>query len=139
VVRCARGGERRVLLHDRLQRDQEEDQAGGDLQHQHGNGEVVEHALAEARRDADGAGREQEGARGETEAKDVVAILGGGNEGAKQLDRAQHEEEQGKDHAPGDGTFGSEHAGGLRGRRDRQERCGDSGRELLHGGRHNEM
>ena len=64
----------------------------------------------------------------------MVAILGGGSEGAKQLDRAQHEEEQGKDHAPGDGAFGSEHAGGLRGRGDRQEGGGGNGRELLHGG-----
>jgi hypothetical protein len=86
---------------------------------------------AEARREGDGADREQEGARGEAE--DMVAALGGGSEGAKQLDRSQHQEEQGKDHSPGDGTFGGEYSSGLRGGRDRQEAGDDNGREALHG------
>jgi hypothetical protein len=85
------------------------------------------------RREVDGADREQEGARGEAEAEDMVAALGGGSEGAKQLDRSQHQEEQGKDHSPGDGALGGEYSSGLRGGRDRQEAGGDDGREALHG------
>ena len=43
-----------VLLHDSLQGDEEKDQARGDLQHQHGNGKVVEHLLAKRGGDSDG-------------------------------------------------------------------------------------
>jgi hypothetical protein len=67
------------------------------------------------------------------EAEHVVATFGGGSEGAKQLDRTQHQEEQGKDHAPGDRALSGEHAGGLRGGHDRQDGDGDDNREALHG------
>ena len=47
-----------VLMHDRLQCDEEKDQARGDLQHQNGNGKVVEHLLAKRGGDSDGGKRE---------------------------------------------------------------------------------
>ena len=47
-----------VLLHDCLQRHEEKDQARGDLQHQYGNGKIVEHLLAKRAGDSDGGSRE---------------------------------------------------------------------------------
>jgi hypothetical protein len=43
------------------------------------------------------------------------------------------QEEQGKDHSPGDGALGGEYSSGLRGGRDRQEAGGDDGGEALQG------
>jgi hypothetical protein len=45
-------------MHDRLQCDEEKDQARGDLQHQHWNSKVVEYLLAKHGGDGDGGGRE---------------------------------------------------------------------------------
>jgi hypothetical protein len=45
-------------MHDRLQGDEEKDQARGDLQHLHGNGKVGEHLLAECAGDSDRGSRE---------------------------------------------------------------------------------
>src|SRR5262249_8668663 len=113
--------------------DEEKDQAGGDLQHQRRDREALEHARAEARRDGDGADREQECARRETQAKGAVALLGGGGERAEQLDRTEHQEEQCEDHAPGDGPLGDEHTVRLRGGDGGQQAERDGGGETLHG------
>ena len=47
-----------VLLHDCLQGHEEKDQARSDLQHQDGNGKVVEHLLAKRGGNGDGGSRE---------------------------------------------------------------------------------
>jgi hypothetical protein len=81
-----------VLMHDRLQGDEEKDQARGDLQHLRGNGTVVEHLLAEGARDSDGGSREEGGAGREAEAEDAIALLGRGGEGTEELNWTKHQE-----------------------------------------------